>query len=522
VWQDEHDYDGNIRIFYRRSTNSGKKWDTTVLLEDSPQAASYPCIAASGDTVHVVWQDTRDTNPEIYYKRSINNGETWEPNIRITYDYGNSLYPSLALSKNTVHLFWGDNRDELTNSNIYYTRSTDGGSTWKECQRLRYDTTEAYYPVAATSGDTIHLVWNDRRNENKEEIYYKRSIDGGNTWQGDKRLTFSKGISACPSIAVLRNDVHVVWFNEVEPNEDSSDICYMHSPDAGATWETEQMISKNSPSYYPSIASSESGIHTIWTTFILYGSKVLYCHGGSVQPDNLIKKIADDEYTGDNIYNNNGNGQTATQSLDKHDTAIYYIKIENDGQLTDSFTVTGYSNIRYWDIKYFDSPIGGNDITQLVTHKKWSTGLLKHDEYKEIRLEVTPGDSVPDSSSLSLSITSTSISENSQKDVVIAKTITPAGIGEPHQKLLGNFKLELDALGTHEFKVNYSLPRDCQVSIVIYNASGRKIKTLVSEIKQAGQYTAEWLVDKSLPQGVYFCNLKTTQAFISRRIVLLR
>ena len=62
---------------------SQAQWQPDQRLTNNP-ANSYTSynnaknIAISGDTVHVVWQDNRDGNDEIYYKRSIDGGLTWE------------------------------------------------------------------------------------------------------------------------------------------------------------------------------------------------------------------------------------------------------------------------------------------------------------------------------------------------------------------------------------------------------------------------------------------------------------
>ncbi|MBA7625796.1 hypothetical protein ES703_33228 [subsurface metagenome] len=82
------------------------------------------CVAAEEDTVHVVWYDTRDGNWEIYYKRSTNGGTSWGTDNRLTDDPASSLYPSVAVSGSYVHVTWCDERD--ANLEIYYKRNPTG------------------------------------------------------------------------------------------------------------------------------------------------------------------------------------------------------------------------------------------------------------------------------------------------------------------------------------------------------------------------------------------------------------
>jgi hypothetical protein len=84
----------------------------------------YPNIAVSGSVVHLVWFDLRDGNYEIYYNRSADGGINWETDTRITNELAFSFYPSVAVSGNMVHIVWQDTRDG--NNEIYYKRNPTG------------------------------------------------------------------------------------------------------------------------------------------------------------------------------------------------------------------------------------------------------------------------------------------------------------------------------------------------------------------------------------------------------------
>jgi hypothetical protein len=56
-------------------------------------------------------------------------------------------------------------------------------------------------------------------------------------------------------------------------------------------------------------------------------------------------------------------------------------------------------------------------------------------------------------------------------------------------------------------KINYELPNDGKVKLVIYDILGREIKTLVNELKQAGRYTIEFN-GTQFASGVYFYRIQ--------------
>ena len=117
--------------------NCMSQWQADVRLTNNSASSLTSknnawCIASSGNIVHAVWYDQRNSflNWEIYYKRSTDGGVTWGADTRLTYDSSDSRYPSIAVSGQDVHVVWYDNRNSLLDYEIYYKHSTDGGLTW--------------------------------------------------------------------------------------------------------------------------------------------------------------------------------------------------------------------------------------------------------------------------------------------------------------------------------------------------------------------------------------------------------
>ena len=72
----------------------------------------------------------------------------------------------------------------------------------------------------------------------------------------------------------------------------------------------------------------------------------------------------------------------------------------------------------------------------------------------------------------------------------------------------------------------YSLPTEGKVSLLIYDVSGRLVKTLVNEFKSSGVYTALWNgIDdngRKVGQGVYFYVLKTNNNKMQKKMLMLK
>lgn len=67
--------------------------------------------------------------------------------------------------------------------------------------------------------------------------------------------------------------------------------------------------------------------------------------------------------------------------------------------------------------------------------------------------------------------------------------------------------------------ISYALPRAGDVSLVVYDAVGRPVQTLVSGRREAGRFNATWDAG-SVPAGVYFYTLTCGRTSVTRKLIL--
>lgn len=143
--------------------------------------------------------------------------QTWEATKRLTWNSGPSENPIIRTdSKDNIHLVWYDGTPG--NYEIFYKRSTNGGANWTTT-RLTWNPSYSKYPaVAIDASNHIHTTWNDTLPGNNE-IYHKKSINGGGTWIDAERLTWNPGISVTSEIAAdSSNRIHLVWSDDTPGN----------------------------------------------------------------------------------------------------------------------------------------------------------------------------------------------------------------------------------------------------------------------------------------------------------------
>jgi hypothetical protein len=236
---------GQDSIHYRRSVDAGSSWsdDTTF------RGGWKPDISVSGNNIHVAYCGDRDGNGEIYYKRSTDGGISWEDDIRLTINDSTSTDPSIATAGDTVYLVWCDTRDG--NSEIYYKYSNDNGLSWGFDSRLTNDTCQSLYPSVSVSGGRIHVVWTDRRDGNYE-IYYKRTdMDAPSAPIG---LTAN---GSNPSPWTNDSTFIIDWINPPDPSGIAKALCKLGSAPT-SDYDTTGSLSPEPPDSV--CTTSEGGI----------------------------------------------------------------------------------------------------------------------------------------------------------------------------------------------------------------------------------------------------------------------
>ncbi len=235
-WRDNRH--GNFEEYFIQSADRGVSWGSETRITNDPAFSGCPFPAVIGDTLNLFWRDDRSGTLKIYQKRSVDAGANWSPDILLTPDGIKSEFPFPAVNGNTIHLVWRDTRNG--NSEIYYKRSMDGGASWTEDKRLTNDPGESEHPKIIAQGDTLHVVWRDNR-DGKYEVYYKRSTDGGQSWSTDRKLTHGAGRSYWPVLAVSNDLLHLLWCDD---RSGTQALYYAFSNDKGDSWSAETRLSE--------------------------------------------------------------------------------------------------------------------------------------------------------------------------------------------------------------------------------------------------------------------------------------
>ena len=197
------------RIYFAKSTDNGLTFTSGLRICQYAGDCLYlditdphPFVGPSGE-VYVTFMDSTG----IRFNKSLDNGNTWlsqQPLIESGGEYRyNELsgvtrirtmpYSSCDKSnspyRGNLYVSWADQRNGLNNSDVFITKSSDGGNTWTGALKVNSDSSNLHQYRNAMAVDQtngyIYIVYYDRRNypdNDTSDVYISKSMDGGDHW----------------------------------------------------------------------------------------------------------------------------------------------------------------------------------------------------------------------------------------------------------------------------------------------------------------------------------------------------
>ncbi|MGH9876975.1 MAG: hypothetical protein ACRD5H_05000, partial [Nitrososphaerales archaeon] len=190
------------------STDNGATWQPTVNLSNNPGDSFFPQVFVSGSNVYVSWLqlNSDDELPNIFFRRSTDNGASWGAKIKIfssgTVGTLSPEYFQLAASGSNVYVIWKEDGDIIS-----FRRSTDNGATWKSIFNLSTNAKFNTEVGLAVSGSNVYAAWTS----SGKDAIFTRSTNNGSTWGPDVNLSGDSPPALCPRIAASGSNVYMVW-----------------------------------------------------------------------------------------------------------------------------------------------------------------------------------------------------------------------------------------------------------------------------------------------------------------------
>lgn len=232
------------RIRFSRSTDRGLSWSDAITVsdisgdcidEDNTVEGAVPCVGPNGE-VYVSWAGPLG----LMFDKSTNGGTNWGTDIFVStipggWDFAvpgiyrcnglpvTACDTSQSPFRGNIYINWSDQRNGTGNTDVFLSKSTDGGNTWSAVKKVNDDNTTrhqffTWMTIDQTTG-VLYFVFYDRRNtsNNFTDVYVARSTDGGETFENFKVSESSFNPSSSiffgdyTNITAMNKMVYPIW-----------------------------------------------------------------------------------------------------------------------------------------------------------------------------------------------------------------------------------------------------------------------------------------------------------------------
>ncbi len=292
VWRDFRL--GYRRVAYGYTLDGGETWHDTLFVGTPHAWDSDPGITtdANGNFYVVVLSLPSDASMSgIFVFKSQDGGMNWEGPYTVVDSVTTAFEDKELIAcdnapnspyNGNLYVVWTRFYD-YQNGGILISRSTNGGETWSQPQRLSMETYGYQWPVPVV-GDSgvLYVAWLDYY---YERIRFTRSTDGGNTFSTPATVTSLNGsyyyispsgnllVISYPAIATDVNpespyygNLYMVYTDSTSDN--GMDIFFRKSTDRGETWSEALRLNDDPPGnvidqFHPWVDVDENGTITV-------------------------------------------------------------------------------------------------------------------------------------------------------------------------------------------------------------------------------------------------------------------
>ncbi len=261
IWQTQGEIPNSGALVSVYSHDAGKTWQAgkNPAVDNLGDQSHADLIADNNGKFHTVWLADPEENgyQSLRYARSLDNGENWQPPLKIDDSSCSCCWNTLAISPNNdLHVLYRD----MNPRDMTLLSSSDNGSSWKSKKTV--GEFNWHFDGCPHVGGGIAF---DKNNAFYASVWTGESSKSGlYTVNSMTNLPVKIGKTATHSdIAVLDNRVVIVWD---EMSKNGTGIFSAQSVDNGATWSTPRRLSANdTKSTHPRIIAIENNALILWT-----------------------------------------------------------------------------------------------------------------------------------------------------------------------------------------------------------------------------------------------------------------
>ena len=247
-----HNEKGRQNLFMAKTKNIGDSFFGAIPVnsdegEVSAHGENGPKLRqGKGRGMFAAWVGKRD----IKFSRSMNFGKSFDPAIRVNDDLGKasqSFFTMEVAPDGAIYIIWLDGRDKKSGkpgtSSVYIDRSLDQGKTFEKNIKIAGDICPCCR-TALAFGDNgeIFASWRHVYGVDERIIVVATSLDGGKTWGNPVKVTKTGWkINGCahsgPAMKYVNGNLFITWYTG---KDNEASLKFAYSSNNGKSFQTSK------------------------------------------------------------------------------------------------------------------------------------------------------------------------------------------------------------------------------------------------------------------------------------------
>jgi hypothetical protein len=265
VWQDWRNVSDNLRpdIFFAKGSidaTNNVTFHENVMVNDIPHSPlndkpSAPAMAVGDDgSIYVVWTDMRNIDNQlegvdVYFSRSTDGGTSFETNQLIGSTTGGSGAASIATAGNHVYIVYEHCCDPANNV-LDFVISSNNGQSFGNLETIFIPSegeTGSGQPTIAAEGSNVYIAFQLKTTEDGGQVALMKSSNYGSSFSDPILISDDEGTATQSdiSLAISGDHIYITWHDVREP----AGVYFSVSHDQGSTFKANQLIIETGSSY---------------------------------------------------------------------------------------------------------------------------------------------------------------------------------------------------------------------------------------------------------------------------------
>ncbi|MDW3668130.1 MAG: hypothetical protein QOA57_08540 [Nitrososphaeraceae archaeon] len=332
----------NSDIMFTKISNVSGLPASISNISNTPGISNIIKLKASKNNVYITWEDKQSGQWQLLFRKSQDGGETFSNLRNLSDTTGNVHLHDLSTSRGNVFVVWAANENiSSTNKDIFFRRSVNFGNSFDETINLSNNTDDSLDPHMITNenGTFIYIVWTEcdiKHDDPICSIVFTKSLNQGESFSGPIKVSNGMMYSDDGSSVSYVLNQTVVNSNLNEPSSNTS---------------SNSTIKEGINSINPSIFATPDGrqIYVIWEQIISakgnseifltsskdYGSSFNQIFNVSNTPG--ISRLAHGQLLGEDVYvawsdtiNHSRTFDIMLRKIDAHGITNYVRNLSNN------------------------------------------------------------------------------------------------------------------------------------------------------------------------------------------------